>query len=437
MAVLIDLGDPRGLDDEPEAVPLVSRAARRAAALIAVVLAGLLGFGGSAAAPLPPLALAAHFDLPVTGPVVLSDGLVLALERRDDGRVLVAIDGGAVRWRLPVEGLSTEVFSAVRAGPALLVTLIDSAAQSEMWTTYAVEPGTGTALWRARAMLLGVAPRAAAWTAVLAGGGDRDWFGGRDVGSGRELWRQPLRAGQVWSPFRVGWDLAGLVLYELTGQPQARLLASDGVLGEPRPLPGGTEGVQVAADLVVAAYERDGARRIAALRLPALEPVWDVAHPVDGYPFHLEDCAPMVCVTGSDRVWALDPADGAARWHGQVGGAYPLAPGVLVSDVNERPRYGVLRDAASGRVLLRLADWSVIGHDGRSVLLAYVGDEHTWFGAVDLAGSGRLRVLGVGGPTLDRCWLGPEWPAAAEHTGPGLVVCQALLGGLDVYRYTR
>ncbi|BCJ73000.1 hypothetical protein CS0771_25440 [Catellatospora sp. IY07-71] len=432
MAVLIDLGDPRGLDEEPAAGPLVSRAARRGAALVAVVLAGLLGLGGSAAVPPPPLVLVAHFDPPVTGPVVLSGDLALALERQDGGRALLAIGGGAVRWRLPLEGLSTEVFSAVRAGPTLLVTLIDSAAPAEMWTTYAVEPDTGTPLWQARAMLLGVAPRAAEWTAVLGGGGEREWLGGRDVAGGRELWRRALSAAQGWTPYRVGPDLAGLVLFETAGAPRARLLTPDGVLGEPRPLPTGTEGMQVAADLVVAAYERDGARRIAALRLPALEPVWDVAHPVGGYPYYVEDCAPMVCVTDSDRVWVLDPADGAARWQGQVGGSYALAPGVLVSNVNERPRFGVLRDTVSGRVLLRLADWSVIEHDGRSVLLAYVGDDRTWFGAAEPAGSGRLRVLGVGGPTLDRCWADTRGTADA-----GLVVCQALLGGLDVYRYTR
>ncbi len=432
MDVLIDLGDPRGLDDEPEAGPLVSRAARRGAALVAVVLAGLLGLGGSAAVPPSPLVLVAHFDPPVTGPVMLSGDLVLALERQDGGRALLALDGGAVRWRLPLQGRSTEVYSAARAGSTLLVTLLDSAAQAEMWRTDAVEPDTGTALWQARAVLLGVAPRAGRWTAVLAGGAEGEWLGGRDAATGRELWRHALPAAQGWSPYRAGPELAGLVLFETAAHPRARLLTPDGVLGEPRVLPTGSEGIQVAADLVVAAYERDGARRITALRLPALEPVWDVAHPVGGYPYYLEDCAPMVCVTDSDRIWVLDPADGGSRWQGQVGGSYALAPGVLVSNVNERPRYGVLRDTASGRVLLRLADWSVIEHDGRSVLLAYVGDERTWFGAVDLAGSGRLRVLGVGGPTLDRCWT-----ALGGTTGSGLVVCQALLGGLDVYRYTR
>ncbi|MFC7763376.1 hypothetical protein ACFQY4_38955 [Catellatospora bangladeshensis] len=202
MAVLIDLGDPRGLDDEPEAGPLVSRAARRGAALVAVVLAGLLGLGGSAVVPPPPLVLVAHFDPPVTGPVVLSGDLALALERRDGGRALLAIDGGAVRWRLPLEGLSTEVFSAVRAGRTLLVTLIDSAAPAEMWTTYAVEPDTGTALWQARAMLLGVARARRS--------GRRCWAAARSgSGSGAGTWPAAASCGGVRCRRRRGGPPTG------------------------------------------------------------------------------------------------------------------------------------------------------------------------------------------------------------------------------------
>ncbi|MEV4415870.1 PQQ-binding-like beta-propeller repeat protein [Catellatospora sp. NPDC049609] len=425
MTVLIDLGDPRGLDDEPAAPPL-SPARRRGVLLAAVALAGLLGFGGSATVPPLPLTQVAHFDPPLAAPVVTTGDLVLALDRRESGRALAAIGGadGAQRWRVPLTGATTEVYEAVRAGGTLLVTVFDSAAQTDMWSTYALDPDTGALRWQARAMVLGVAPRAADWTVLLAVGTEPERFSGRDAATGRELWHLSPPGPRSWSRYRVGGVLGGLVLFEVAERMTARLLSPDGTLGEPRPIPDGLEGVQVAGDLAVTAYVADGARRVAALRLPGLAPAWDVAYPVGGNPLFVDACAPMICVNGSDWISVLDPADGGTRWEGQVGGAYPLASGLLVSNVNERPRHGVLRDTATGGILLRLAQWTVIGHDGRAVLLAYIGDDRTWFGAVDLDRPGRLRVIGVGGPTLDRCWL-----------GDGTVVCEAMLGGLDVYRY--
>lgn len=426
MVVLIELGEPRGPAEEPADGPALTRGQVRAAALIAVALAGLLAFGGAAPVAPPPLTLAAHVGPPVSAPVALAGDLMLAVERREDGRDLVAfeVQDGAERWRTPLTGTSTEVYGAYDAGDTVLVTVMDGAAAAEPWTTYAVDARAGTTLWRERALMIGAVPRGESWTVLLAAVVDPvNRYAGHDVRTGRELWGVTPDGPESWYPYRAGPELRGLVLVE-SGRRWARLVTPDGVAGARRALPPDTVTVQVAGDLVIVAYERDGARRLAALRLPALDPAWDVAQPVAGLAFSISDCEPLLCAEVGDRVWLLDPGTGAARWQGRVGISYPVAPGLLLSDVNERPRAVVLRDTATGATLLRLAGWSVLAYDGRHVLLTYLGDDRTWFGALDPARPDRVRLLGVGGPALDRCWL-----------GPGTVVCPALLGGLDVYRY--
>ncbi|MFD0596391.1 hypothetical protein ACFQZ4_32540 [Catellatospora coxensis] len=55
-------------------------------------------------------------------------------------------------------------------------------------------------------------------------------------------------------------------------------------------------------------------------------------------------------------------------------------------------------------------------------MLTRTDGDRTWFGVVDMARPGRVRLVGTGGITLDRCWL-----------GGATLVCQSLIG-LDVYR---
>ncbi|MEV0456510.1 hypothetical protein, partial [Catellatospora methionotrophica] len=177
-----------------------------------------------------------------------------------------------------------------------------------------------------------------------------------------------------------------------------------------------------AGGLVVAAYERDGRRRVAALRLPTLATAWDVAPAFGSRHVYLTACAPLVCASAADEVWLLDPAGGTVRWQGRVGGFTPLGPDRVLTGTDERPQAGVLRDTTTGAELLRMDEWTPAGTDGRRLVLTRTDGQRTWFGVVELARPDRIRLIGIGGITLDRCWLG----------GSSLV-CQSLVG-LDVYR---
>lgn len=424
MTVLIDLGDPRGLADEPDDGPRLSRSGRRALALLTVALAGLLACGGSAPVPAAPLRWTTQLAPPLAAPVVFAGDLVLALHRGEAARSLVAVGGdGTQRWRLPLDGDSTEVHEARQVGTTLLVTVLDSAAAAEPWTTYGLDPATGARLWQERAYLLGVGPGGA--TAVLVGmSAALDWYGGWDVATGRRLWRRTLDKSFWLAPHLVDGQLAGAVLVDTRDGDRVRMVGLDGGLSAAHPLPPQASGMQVVGGLAVVAYERDGRRRVAALRLPTLETAWDVAPTFDSRHVYLTACSPLVCASAADEVWLLDPADGAVRWQGQVGGFTPLGPGRVLTGTDERPLSGVLRDVTTGAELLRLDGWTPAGTDGSRLVLTRTDGDRTWFGVVDMARPDRVRLVGTGGITLDRCWL-----------GGATLVCQSLIG-LDVYRLT-
>ncbi|WP_144118830.1 PQQ-binding-like beta-propeller repeat protein [Catellatospora sichuanensis] len=421
MTVLIDLGDPRGDAEEPGDGPRLSRTGRRFVALLSVALTGLLACAGSAPVAAAPLRRITELAPPLAAPVVFAGGLVLAVHRGEVARHLVAVGDadGAVRWRAPLDGRSTEVHEARQVDGMLLVTVLDTASADEPWTTYALDAATGRRLWQERAYLVGVAAR----TAVLAGmSAPVDWYGGWDVQTGRPLWRHTLDRSYRLAPYLVDGLLAGMVLVEDGERDRVRLVGVDGTLGAVHELPAQTTAVQVVGGLVVGAYERDGRRRVAALRLPTLETAWDVAPAFDSRHVYLTECAPLVCASAADEVWLLDPVDGTVRWQGRVGGFTPLGPGRVLTGTDERPQAGVLRDTTTGDLLLRLDGWTSAGTDGRRLVLTRTKGNQTWFGVVDLARPARVRLVGVGGITLDRCWL-----------GGAALVCQSLVG-LDVYR---
>ncbi|MFD0596390.1 hypothetical protein ACFQZ4_32535 [Catellatospora coxensis] len=252
--------------------------------------------------------------------MVFADDLVLAMHRGEAGRSLVAVGlDGAERWRLPLDGDSTEVHEARRLGGTLLVTVLDSAAAAEPWTTYGLDPATGERRWQERAYLLGVGPGGA--TAVLVGmSAALDWYGGWDVASGRRLWRRTLDSSFWLAPHLVDGQLAGMVLVQTVGGgDRVRSVGLDGGLGAARTLPPQASGMQVVGSLAVVAYERAGRRRVAALRLPALETAWDVAPTFDSRHVYLTGCSPWSAPARPTRCGCSTPP--TARCAGRAGSA--------------------------------------------------------------------------------------------------------------------
>ncbi|MDI1464958.1 PQQ-binding-like beta-propeller repeat protein [Catellatospora sp. KI3] len=428
MTALIDLGEEHApADDDPPGAPRLSLWQRRWTGL-AVCVALLLAAVATERLPPGPLRGPVHIQDALVGSVALVDDLLLLARRREDGgRDLAAVDtrDGRQRWRIPLQGGSPEVYGAWAADGVLLVSVLDGSAAERPWSTYAVDRQTGLLYWRDASIAVGTRIDGGQPVTLMVGVDPAaDWFVSRDVRTGRELWRVSYTTGQDWSLYEVGGRIAGFVLVDMGQRRRVRVVGADGTTRAERELPADTGAVQQADGALLVSYEDKGVPRVASLRLPGLEPGWDVPNPARRSSVYVSDCRPSVCVNDGDLLWLLDAATGGVRWYGRMDGFFPAAPGVLNAGIHDTPGYSLLRDSATGEVLVRLRDWQVVGYDGRLLLLSNQQSRRTWFGTFDPARPGPVRVLGAGGPTLDRCWL-----------TQGTVACRALLGGLDVYRY--
>ncbi|GHJ49629.1 hypothetical protein Cs7R123_69710 [Catellatospora sp. TT07R-123] len=428
MTALIDLGEEHApADDDPPGAPRLSRWQRRWTGL-AVCLALLVAGVSAERVPPGPLRGPVHVQDAVVGSVALVDDLLLLARRRDDGtRDLVAVDtgDGSQRWRVPLTGGSPEVYAAWAADGVLLVSVIDGSSAEQAWSTYAVDRRTGALYWQDRSIAVGTRVDGGQPVTLMVGVDPKaDWFVSRDIRTGRELWRVSYTTGQDWSLYEVGGRIAGFVLVDTVPPRRVRLIGVDGTVQAERELPAGTGAVQQADGRLLVSYEYDDVRRITSLSLPGLEPGWNVPNPAPRSSVYVSDCRPSVCVNDGDLLWLLDSATGEVRWYGRMDGFFPAAPGVLNAGLHDTPGYSLLRDSRTGEVLMRLRDWQVVGYDGSLLVLSNQQARRTWFGTFDPAHPAPVRVLGTGGPTLDRCWL-----------TQGTVACRALLGGLDVYRY--
>jgi outer membrane protein assembly factor BamB len=427
--VLIDLGEDRQAPEDSPSRPAVPVRSRRAALLSGCVALVLAAVGDPV--PTQTLRLPDPVRIAVSANAFVAVGdLLLAMRTGSRPPELVAFDadGSRVRWQARLEGTFPRVISAVSMGDVLVVSTAEDLVASEpLRHTYAIDRATGSVRWHRPLSALGPTGDGRLLTVETSAVTGQGWFAAIDPGTGRALWRRPYTEAQQWSLQQVDQQVTGIVLTDGDRNQVWLIEPGSGRIAYEQVLPGPADAAVVAVGLVLIPYDTQSGWRLRALRLPTLEPAWDVPHPVGHGPRFAYDCVPVICVdSDGTQMWLLDPGSGRTLWAAGPWSYFTVAPGLLygAAAATEQP---TLRDVRTGEVLLELGRWRLIGYDGTSVLLIEQQSDRTWFGAVDPAAPGRgVRLLGTRPASIDHCWLAGQ-----------VLACDAPDGvGTDIYRYS-
>jgi outer membrane protein assembly factor BamB len=424
MVALIDLGEEHEVPDESVPDRGFSRGERRVIGL--AVCVALLAVMGSSSPPSPLQLPRPTFIEAATGSVYLAGDVLVTVQAGSPQPDLVAVgtNDGVQRWRVRMPGGGLQLYGVSQAGDVLIVAVMNNLADDPVRTMYALDRTTGRQLWHDPSTYLGiVAGGRSLMTVEFGPANGQKWFVARDPATGRDRWRLPVKPAQDWGLYLTGDQVAGILLLS-AGHSRVQLIdAVTGLTTAERDLPSrSADFVQQIGEKLLVPYDAPSGRRLSALRLPTLEPLWDVAHPATRIPNYTFDCAPVICVDDGSQVSMLDANSGQPRWHAELRAYYAAAPGLLY--VGDRPGHATLRDASTGDVLLPMGPWRVLGYDGQWLLMVIQGPDRTWFAAVDpQSPRSGLRLLGYGGPSLFPCWLVKP-----------VVACRSF-NGVDIYHY--
>ncbi|MFS8498631.1 MAG: PQQ-binding-like beta-propeller repeat protein [Micromonosporaceae bacterium] len=445
MTRTIDLGlvghDPPGTDgpDPPDrwrprlAAASPWAASRRpgwwpaAAVALALVLAG--GARAPAAEPAPRLTPV----LTVPGGQAVLTETYLFVHRPDRP----ANRGGSVTaYRLPdgVPAWRRKVPSAVTvpvvAGVPVVIALDvadpgpgGAVAGAPTITSTGLDPDRGTPLWTREG---GPAGEAAAGLIFFEKArGDGEAVTAVDPRTGREVWSVPVEG-------RLAWDRDRLVSLSADGRMATYDLATGRRLADTGS-PAGTAGGQAVAPARPAGTTRratpavlgsqvvltdPGAGRLSAYDADTLAHLWTTTVP--GADHRPRRCDPLICLTSSGHIHALDPTTGQEAWPslqsqagsdwvpvGLPGGHLLLAETVLGAS-------SLVVETRTGRLVRELPGWTVSRRDavsaGTAAPLLFRYDPRartTWVGRLDLD-SLQMAVLDPIGDNL------PAWCTVAD-----------------------
>jgi hypothetical protein len=453
-AVVIDLGQDWSIvdDDRPDRRGSVRRLLVALVAVLTVVLTG-------GAEPVR-RAFVSLAEVPINEAAViaLSPDRALVADRADSvvaGRTwhgvvaAYALPGGAPRWRTPIPEVPQElrfvpgarvVFAATHHGGTGAV------------QTVALDAGTGRLLWSSTSAGFAHAPAGSAqgllFDQTAVGEAVVRWA---DLRTGRTIWSRALPAdGGVQMIYGATLsDPVWVLLTTLDGA--AELLAEQtgavldvGRLGGRRP-PGAQAGGGVPDDsnraqgmpaqvnvvggrvLVLRPHDQRSAT-LAAFDLATLAAQWTLTGDFDGYP---NVCGPMVCLSGTDALTAIDPATGAVAWHTnqwqQVG---PMIDhDHLLAEAHQPGMTMGVLDTRTGRLLMRISGWTPIYDTATARIRLLVRPDtrqygRFWFTTLDPS---------HGTPTL----LGylPRVVSQDCQTAGDLLACHTLRRTVQIWRY--
>lgn len=457
--VLIELGTDRG---EPDSYTTPGHGTLPGwLPLALVVLLVMISSVASAAPPAPPLSVLLSVPVRPADPYVLTDDGTLLVHAPLAGTMTgVDLATGRTRWETPAAVPAYRV----RSGAGLILLRTRYATRPDVGTV-AVSAETGRVRWRVGGTVLTVpgAPTVIGVSEVrsIAGDGRRieGPVTGLDPYTGKARWTLPVPSTAV-----------------LLGVPPAGLPAASGSLAS-GPLTGGslTEGSLTAGAGASAAVPRlllvhdsglaelhdtGTGRRLASVHLPPADyapgdpgvigGMLLLRHPngvgsqVSAYDlttlqrrwsrsaeaaYDITACGPLACLVGPSGVRALDPADGAQRWHRpgwrsvEQRGGVTLAYGSLSGSSD---LVGVVHPD-SGQVAMTLDRWRpVAGQGGGDHLLVTRADapDGRTMVAVAHPGAARPRPLGELPPGTGDC-----------RTVPDRLVCRSSDGTLVVWSY--
>ena len=438
-AVAIDLGEDWTLADEP---PVGQRRRPPSRVLLAaLVLVAVVLLTGASAAPRPPFVALGSVPTQGTSATEVGDGAVFVGAQTVGGRTVTRypLSGGARVWSVTVSGPPESLLYL--PGPrTLMVSSYDVEANQARIAM--LDAATGSQLWVSSGQLMLTRPDTSSGALLVdfddAGAGVATYT---DLRTGRALWSRSVPAGTQLVPTDDGTrpDASGYVLAQpdgavtlLAGRTGAVLAAGRvGRLAPDNPTelqPDRQSIVNVVGDRLVVLRQMGALKAtLDSYTLPALGHQWTRSGALSGFP---AGCGPVLCLVESNELVGLDPATGATRWHTpgwawgeDLGGGRLLGyrPGNL-------QQAGVL-DAATGRLLLDLGDWTPVQGTGIPELLTAPDRgnfRYTWFAALDPDTPGvrvLTRLTGVGTSGCD------------PHGD--LLVCRTLDARLQVWRYRR
>lgn len=435
-AVTVDLGT----DWEPRVAtrprPSAWRRVVAAGAVLATVLAGILGGSAARRTALIPVA---SIPTGITDTVTLIGDHVFVRGRNATRLDVYSLPTGRHLWRL---GWPQSI-DTLRVDAALGVLLVETFDITRLaGTVTALELGTGRVLWRSDGLVSVVAQQVDG-AALLAPA--EPSAGGQvrlvDVRTGAVRWSRATTQSTAF-----GDDGPGRILLRSpAGDAQVvelstgRVLAS-GPLGAPdppaaagsEPDPAQLPSVSTVDGQVFLVYQAEEASLLVAYDGGTFRERWRATE--GGRVYGVAGCGPVLCVGGEGGVAGVDPATGARRWGPTVwSGVYPTGDGsraLMVGATGERA--SALIDTATGAVRLPMRGWTPA--DGATTvdpsLLTFseVGRLGVWVGVLDAV---RARVSPVS-------WLSGianQCEQAAPDPGHTYLACQTTTGGTQVWRY--
>ncbi|WP_157408612.1 PQQ-binding-like beta-propeller repeat protein [Actinoplanes sp. N902-109] len=425
--VIIDLGLERG---EPDGygTPTHSTLPRWfPPALVAVLV--LLCTGASAAAEPPALSEMLRLSVSPADPYTITDDGTLLVQTLG---TLASFDlaSGAMHWQSGTESPTYRL----NTGAGLL--LLRSAAGNlrGIPNTRAVAIDTGAVRWRLPDSVMTVAgsPTLLSVTPVRSYSGTGRRVQGSvdavDPGTGRIRWSVPVPSTAVLMGVPGPGDEGGRMLLVHDNRTVAvhdlvtgRLLAS----GPLPPADYGPDNPVVSGGLILLRHLTPAGRMVSAFDPVTLQRRW--TRPA-GFAFGITSCGLLACLSGPDGVRAIDPADGSQRWFRpewrsvQERGDRLIAFGTPAATDDPLG----LADPATGVIGTDLRGWRVVGGDGRAgVLMTRAEDSgRRTMVAVAARGDAQPRIIG-------------DLPTGAGdcQSVPGRLVCRSTSGDLVVWRY--
>jgi hypothetical protein len=406
------------------------------------VLAGLVAMAAGAcqadpAPPTPPtLAQAASIAAAADRPYgVFGSALIVAVTDAPATVRAHRMPDGDPLWTAELPDAAGPV--TVRAAAAGLV-LVNAGS-----TALALDARTGAARWRARGVVLGFT------------GDDANVVTMHDTDQGIALaGRRPATGAPRWTDtvgpaeeYTVGYGAGRVATVAVVRRSDGAARLRDAASGEARRgrvgRPGPGSRLALVDDLLLVSTVDDSVGTTTAYDSRTLRRRWTV----DGAFERAAGCGVVICL-GGNGIRALDPGTGADRWArpdvpfaGPALAGTKSSPLLSVADPDVAP---VVLDPRTGATMLNLAPWTVLGPDGRRLLLLQHTDGTTdRVGLADLDGS-TVRELGRVPPvvracaerdtTAPGCPRPPGQPSGCRP-GRGWFVCAHVDGQLRVWRH--
>lgn len=425
--IVIDLGLDRG---EPDTYTSPTRPTVSGWFGPALVAALVLFCLGASAAP-PPPALSPLLSLRV-GP---ADSYALTPDDELLAQTLGTISAydlgsGAMRWQTEQDRPTYRLRTA--AGLVLMRPWTYGPGQP---STTALSLATGRPQWHHEGTVMTItgSPALLAVSAVRSGGTNRRVQGpveSIDPRTGRPGWRIEVPSTAVLLGIPGPADRGPRIMLLHDDRTAAVHDLATGALitsTEMPPANYGPENPTISGGLVLLRFQaRDGVM-VSAYDPVTLTPVWERNV---GRAYEVRSCGALACSTGPDGVRGLDPATGRQKWFrpGWRGVEQRGRHLVAYGTANGAADPAGIADPATGRVLVDLAGWRLVGGDS--------GD-HLLVTRVVEAGARTMVAIaepGVAGPRP----LADLPPGTGDcQSAPGRLVCRSSSGDLQVWAYRK